>query len=145
MTDNLQKVGGALTSVGKTLSSFGGKVGRIATIVIISGSVIASLGVVASTWDSLGLPRFAYASEMKDLSRELKSFSETTNKQIQTLISENKGTRELIYYARLNALRSELTALRARQIREPNNIDLKQRITAKEGELLLLKRELGLE
>jgi hypothetical protein len=145
MVDNLQKVGGALTSVGKTLGSFGGRVKKVAAIVVISGSVIASLGVVASTWDSLGLPRFAYASELNTLTEQLKSYSTETNKQIKTLISENKGTRELIYYARLNALRSELTALRARLKRQPNNIDLQQRITAKEGELKILNKKLGLE
>lgn len=136
-----QKLGSGLSQIGGTIKS---KFTKTATFMLLIGGLISSLAIVASAWESIGLPRFAYASEMQELSVQLKTFSKTTNDQIQTLISENRSTRELVYYARWNALRRELTTLKARLAREPNNIDLKLRITAKENELQIISKKLGL-
>lgn len=127
---NLQEVGKSLASVGSLLK---GKFAKAGLTIVFVGSLFTAIGVVSSAWDSWGLPRFAYASEVHTLSEQMKK-----------LVEDGKTTRELLYYARKDSLEKELTRLQTRLSKEPTNLDLRQRITSTKSQLQIIHKELGL-
>lgn len=140
MPDNkFQETGKAIITVGGLLK---GKAANAAAILLFTGTMFTTIGVVASAWDSWGLPRFAYASEVKELQMQLKEFSKNTDAQLKAITKDGNTTRELLLYTRKSVLESELTRLKARLVKEPDNIDLRQRITNKESQLEIIRKEL---
>ena len=89
------------------------------TLTLIMTTIIAVAGGSAA-WDTLGLPKVAFKSDVKEIRIELSENSKF-----------DRGTRAILLDNSLDRAGDELEKLDDRLVQEPSNIDLRARIRAK--------------
>lgn len=92
---------------------------KAVTLTLIMTTIIAVAGGSAA-WDTLGLPKVAFKSDVKEIRIELSENSKF-----------DRGTRAILLDNSLDRAGDELEKLDDRLVQEPSNIDLRARIRAK--------------
>lgn len=99
-------------------------------IVATAGAITTLLGAYAA-WQTAGLPTPAWSSDL-----------ETVYDRVDALEQFNKDTRSLLLNQEWDRYHSQLESLRLRQTLDPDNLDLRLRISDLENKKRLVEQQL---